>query len=152
MAQLSPAAVRHYHRERYCAPIRVMSAAEALDLRGKLKAVAASGRLPICRIGLAVGYLPTYVRQTAGMTDGAMLVRGCDRVGVLAEQRPLADLSGAAIAHHGQVAGTSSRILMHGTDRTLGDMASWAFAEGSKGGSKSRCAMPAARVARTAIQ
>ena len=149
MAQLSPAAVRHYHRDGYCAPIRVMSAGEALDLRGKREAIEASGRLPI-RIGLAVGYLPSCVRLTAGMTDSAMLVRGCDRFGRLAEQRPLADLSGAAIAHHGQVTGASLRILVRGTDRATGDMASRAFAQASNGASKSRCAMPAPRTARTA--
>jgi hypothetical protein len=70
------------------------------------------------RIGLAVRYIPTHVRQTAGMIDSAMLVRGCGRFGhIEAEQRPLADLSDAAIAHHAQATGASSRILMRGTER-----------------------------------
>jgi hypothetical protein len=72
------------------------------------------------RIGLAIRYIPTCVRQTAGMTDSATLVRGSDRFGHFrAEQRPVADLSDAAIAHHAQVTGASSRILMRGADRTL---------------------------------
>jgi non-haem Fe2+, alpha-ketoglutarate-dependent halogenase len=71
------------------------------------------------RIGLAVRYIPTRVRQTAGMVDSAMLVRGHDRFRHFGnEQRPLADLSDAAIAHHAQVTDASSRILMRGTDRT----------------------------------
>jgi hypothetical protein len=150
MAQLSPAAVRPYQM-RYCAPNRVMSSAEALDLRGKLEVVEALGRFPTRRIGLAVRSIPTCVRQTAGMTDSAMLVRRCDRFGHFrAEQRPLADPSDAAMAHHVLVTGASSRTLMRGTDRTLGGMAGRSFAEGSKGASKSRCAMPASRAARTA--
>src|SRR5262245_60242921 len=75
---------------------------------------------PKRRIGLAVRYIPTYVRQTAGMTDSATLVRGSDAFGhFLAEQRPLADLSDAAIAHHAQITGATSRILMRGTGRTM---------------------------------
>ena len=72
------------------------------------------------RIGLAVRYVPAYVRQTAGMVDSAMLVRGHDRFGHFRnEQRPLADLAEAAVAHHAQVTDASARILMRGTDRTL---------------------------------
>jgi ectoine hydroxylase-related dioxygenase (phytanoyl-CoA dioxygenase family) len=72
------------------------------------------------RIGLAVRYIPTYVRQTAGMIDSATLVRGSDAFGhFLAEQRPAADLAHAAIAHHAEVTGASSRILMRGTGRTM---------------------------------
>jgi hypothetical protein len=49
-----------------------------------------------------------------------MLVRGHDRFGHFRnEQRPLADLSVAAIAHHAQVIDASSRILVRGTDRTM---------------------------------
>jgi non-heme Fe2+,alpha-ketoglutarate-dependent halogenase len=60
------------------------------------------------------------VRQTAGMTDSAMLVRGSDAFGHFnAEERPLADLSDAAIAHHAQMTGASARILMRGTGRAM---------------------------------
>ena len=72
------------------------------------------------RIGLAVRYIPTCVRQTAGEVDSATLVRGKDAFGHFQpEQRPLADLSEAALAHHAQVTGESSRILMRGTGKTM---------------------------------
>ena len=75
---------------------------------------------PRRRIGLAVRYIPTCVRQTAGEVDSATLVRGSDAFGHFKpEQRPLADLSEAALAHHAQVTGDSSRILMRGTGRTM---------------------------------
>ena len=46
------------------------------------------------RIGFAIWYIPTYVRQVAGSADSATLVRGADRHGNFAhEQRPDADLS-----------------------------------------------------------
>jgi ectoine hydroxylase-related dioxygenase (phytanoyl-CoA dioxygenase family) len=75
---------------------------------------------PKRRIGLAVRYIPTSVRQTAGEADSATLVRGTDAFGHFRpEQRPVADLSEAAIAHHAQVTGASARILMRGTGRTM---------------------------------
>jgi hypothetical protein len=73
---------------------------------------------PHRRIGLAVRYIPTHVRQTAGMVDSAMLVRGLDSFGYFhPEERPSADLSPAAIAHHAEVTNAASRILMRGTQR-----------------------------------
>ena len=72
------------------------------------------------RIGLAIRYIPTHVRQTAGATDSAMLVRGHDAFGnFLPDQRPLADLSDAAIAHHAHMIGASTRILMRGTAKAM---------------------------------
>src|SRR5262245_14293346 len=72
---------------------------------------------PHRRIGLAVRSIPTPLRQTAGMVDSAMLVRGVDSFGYFhPEQRPGADLSAAAIAHHAEVTSAASRILMRGTD------------------------------------
>jgi ectoine hydroxylase-related dioxygenase (phytanoyl-CoA dioxygenase family) len=72
------------------------------------------------RIGLAVRYIPTRVRQVAGEVDSATLVRGKDAFGHFRpEQRPLADLSEAALAHHAQVTGDSMRILMRGAGRTM---------------------------------
>jgi non-haem Fe2+, alpha-ketoglutarate-dependent halogenase len=68
------------------------------------------------RIGLAIRYLPPRVRQTAGTVDSAMLVRGVDAFGHFrSEQRPVCDLSDAAIAHHAQIVGATERILMRGT-------------------------------------
>jgi|SRR5215831_1980676 len=70
------------------------------------------------RIGLAVFYFPTHVRQTAATADSAMLVRGIDAFGHFrAEERPLSDLSDAALAHHTELVGASTRILMRGTAR-----------------------------------
>jgi len=73
---------------------------------------------PHRRIGLAVRYIPTHVRQTAGMVDSALLVRGVDGFGYFhPEERPDADLSPSAIAHHAEVTSAASRILMRGTQR-----------------------------------
>src|SRR5262249_51795929 len=49
------------------------------------------------RIGFAIRYLPTHVRQVVGTHDSATLVRGVDSYGNFEpEERPLADLSEAA--------------------------------------------------------
>ena len=56
------------------------------------------------RIGFAIRYLPTYVRQVAGSHDWATLVRGVDRYGNFElEQRPDADMSESAQAYHAAV-------------------------------------------------
>ena len=55
---------------------------------------------PDRRIGLAVRYIPTYVRQVK-IDDSATLVRGRDRHGNFEhEPRPTADLDAAALAAH----------------------------------------------------
>ncbi len=52
------------------------------------------------RIGLAIRYIPTYVRQTK-VRDAAMLVRGVDEYHHFDyEPRPVADLDAAALAAH----------------------------------------------------
>jgi non-heme Fe2+,alpha-ketoglutarate-dependent halogenase len=72
------------------------------------------------RIGFAIRYIPTYVRQVAGSHDTATLVRGEDRFhNFEPEQRPDADLSPAAIAHHAAITGAHAQILMRGTDREM---------------------------------
>ncbi len=71
------------------------------------------------RIGFAVRYLPTHVRQIVGAHDSATLVRGVDAYGNFQpEQRPLADLSEAAVAFHAKVTGDHQQILMRDTGRT----------------------------------
>jgi len=71
------------------------------------------------RIGFAIRYLPTHVRQVAGTHDSAMLVRGVDSYGHFApEQRPDADFSPAALAFHAKITGAHQEILMRGTGRT----------------------------------
>jgi non-heme Fe2+,alpha-ketoglutarate-dependent halogenase len=73
------------------------------------------------RIGFAIRYLPTYVRQVAGSHDWATLVRGVDWHGNFElEQRPEADMSEAAQAYHAAVVGGHSKILMRGTGRPMG--------------------------------
>ena len=72
------------------------------------------------RIGFAIRYIPTYVRQVAGSHDSATLVRGVDRFGhFTAEQRPDADMSESAVAHHEDVTGAHARILMRETGKEM---------------------------------
>lgn len=56
---------------------------------------------PDRRIGVAFRYLPTYVKQTAGVRESAMLVRGQDDYGHFdLEPRPQADFDDAGRAAH----------------------------------------------------
>ena len=72
------------------------------------------------RIGFAIRYIPTYVRQVAGSHDTATLVRGVDRYHHFDEERrPDADLSPGAVAYHAQITGAFSQLLMRGTDREM---------------------------------
>jgi len=68
------------------------------------------------RIGFAIRYIPTYVRQLAGGADGAMLVRGVDDFHYYVPERPpTADLSADARAHHAESVARSASILYRGT-------------------------------------
>jgi len=72
------------------------------------------------RIGFAIRYIPTYVRQVAGSHDSATLVRGTDRHGNFElEPRPERDMAPEAVAYHTAVTGAHAQILMRGTDRTM---------------------------------
>jgi len=72
------------------------------------------------RIGFAIRYLPTYVRQVAGTHDWATLVRGVDHYGNFElEPRPDADMSESAQAYHAAVVGGHSKILMRETGRPM---------------------------------
>jgi ectoine hydroxylase-related dioxygenase (phytanoyl-CoA dioxygenase family) len=56
------------------------------------------------RIGLAMRFIPPHVRQIAGATDWATLVRGVDRHGNFKlTTPPRSDLHPDAVAHHAQV-------------------------------------------------
>jgi non-haem Fe2+, alpha-ketoglutarate-dependent halogenase len=72
------------------------------------------------RIGFAIRYIPTHVRQVAGSHDSATLVRGVDRFHNFAEeQRPLADMSSEAQAYHAAITGAHAQILMRDTGRDM---------------------------------
>jgi non-heme Fe2+,alpha-ketoglutarate-dependent halogenase len=72
------------------------------------------------RIGFAIRYIPTYVRQVAGSHDTATLVRGVDRYeNFEPEQVPDADCSPAALAYHEAVTGAHAQILMRDTGREM---------------------------------
>ena len=68
------------------------------------------------RIGLAVRYVPTYVRQVK-LRDSAMLVRGEDRHGNFdLEPDPVADLDAAARAAHADAMDRMIGAVYSGTD------------------------------------
>ena len=74
------------------------------------------------RIGIAVRYIPTYVRQLTNARDSAMLVRGRDRYGNFDfEPRPTTDCSPKALALHAKISARSEQILFRGAapDRTF---------------------------------
>src|SRR3954447_6203262 len=68
------------------------------------------------RIGFAIRYIPTRLRQLEG-EDSATLVRGVDRFGNFAlEPRPRTDMDPDLVALHKQIAERNARILYRGTD------------------------------------
>jgi non-heme Fe2+,alpha-ketoglutarate-dependent halogenase len=72
------------------------------------------------RIGFAIRYIPTTVRQVAGSHDHATLVRGVDTYGHFEpEQRPDADMSESAVAYHAAVTGAHAAILMRDTGKAM---------------------------------
>ena len=69
------------------------------------------------RIGLAIRYIPTYVRQTK-VRDSAMLVRGTDKYHHFDDEpRPRADLDEAAFAAHADAVARQVKALYQGTDK-----------------------------------
>jgi non-heme Fe2+,alpha-ketoglutarate-dependent halogenase len=72
------------------------------------------------RIGFAIRYIPTRVRQVAGSHDHATLVRGVDTYGHFEpEERPEADMSERAVAYHAAVTGAHAAILMRETGKEM---------------------------------
>ena len=70
------------------------------------------------RIGLAIRYIPTHVRQTK-VRDAAMLVRGIDKHRHFDyEPRPRADLDEAALAAHADSVARQVKALYSGTQKT----------------------------------
>jgi len=69
------------------------------------------------RIGFAIRYIPTYVKQLK-VRDSATLVRGVDRHGHFDhEARPRHDLDEAALATHADAIGRQVKALYQGTDK-----------------------------------
>ena len=70
------------------------------------------------RIGLAIRYIPTYVRQTK-VRDAAMLVRGTDQYHNFDyEPRPRGDLDEGALAAHADSVSRQVKALYQGTEKT----------------------------------
>ena len=70
------------------------------------------------RIGFAIRYVPTYLKQTAGPRDSAMLVRGVDNHHHFdMEARPQSDMHPDAVALHKHVTEEAAKILYRGTDK-----------------------------------
>ena len=69
------------------------------------------------RIGLAIRYIPTYVRQTK-VRDSAMLVRGTDKFHHFdTEPRPQQDLDEKALAAHADSVARQVKALYAGTEK-----------------------------------
>ena len=67
------------------------------------------------RIGYAIRYLPTRIRQLSGIPDTATLVRGRDEFGNFEhEPRPAADFHPDALAFHGKIYEAQMNILYAG--------------------------------------
>ncbi len=70
------------------------------------------------RMGLAIRYIAPHVRQTTGVPDSAMLVRGKDRYGHFEmETPPLADMHPDAVALHTRITETRQGFIYRGTDK-----------------------------------
>ena len=68
------------------------------------------------RIGFAIRYVPTYVRQAVGAADSATLVRGVDtHRNFEHEPRPAADCDAEALARHAAIVGRQVQVLYRGT-------------------------------------
>jgi non-heme Fe2+,alpha-ketoglutarate-dependent halogenase len=68
------------------------------------------------RIGYAIRYIPTHVRQISDGRDSATLVRGVDEHHYFdAEDAPAADLDEAAVAQHTAIMKRQGEILYRGT-------------------------------------
>jgi hypothetical protein len=72
------------------------------------------------RIGFAIRYIPTHVRQVAGAKDSAMLVRGVDAFGNFElEPRPKGDFEPSQIAVQAAIEARRSAVLYRGTDKGM---------------------------------
>jgi Phytanoyl-CoA dioxygenase (PhyH) len=71
------------------------------------------------RIGLAIRYIPTHLRQAVGARDWATLVRGKDEYhNFLPAHVPKRDLEPEALAFHREVSEEQVRVLYRGTGKS----------------------------------
>jgi hypothetical protein len=74
------------------------------------------------RIGFAIRYLPTYVKQLTGVRDSASLVRGVDEFGHFdQEPAPRSDFDADALAFHERMLAANDQILYRDTGKNQGD-------------------------------
>ena len=67
------------------------------------------------RIGFAIRYIPTRIRQTASDLDSATLVRGTDKYHHFElEPRPASDFAPEAVAYHAEVRRRQAELLLRG--------------------------------------
>jgi non-heme Fe2+,alpha-ketoglutarate-dependent halogenase len=67
------------------------------------------------RIGFAIRYIPTRIRQTASNLDSATLVRGTDEYHHFElEPRPAGDFAPEAVAYHAEVKRRQTELLLRG--------------------------------------
>jgi hypothetical protein len=67
------------------------------------------------RIGYAIRYVPTYVRQIAGVPDTATLVRGHDAYGHFTlEPSPRCEFDPEAVEFHSRMVESNTEILYAG--------------------------------------
>lgn len=72
-------------------------------------------RAALPRIGFAIRYMPTHVRQRSPIRDSALLVRGHDAYNHFdSEHSPRADMDAAAVACHADATDRQLRILYAG--------------------------------------
>jgi ectoine hydroxylase-related dioxygenase (phytanoyl-CoA dioxygenase family) len=70
------------------------------------------------RIGYAIRYIPTWIRQIVGERDSATLVAGRDDYGHFdLEPRPAYDLAPEAVAAHAEICRRNAQVLYRGTDK-----------------------------------
>jgi len=70
------------------------------------------------RIGYAVRYIPTHVRQLNAVRDSAMLVRGVDTYNYFdVDPSPKSEFDPAAVAYHTDLVDRQTRILYAGAEK-----------------------------------
>lgn len=71
------------------------------------------------RIGFAIRYIPTHIRQVVGARDYATLVRGVDTYGHFdLEPRPARDWDPVLVALHREISDRQAKVLFRGTHKT----------------------------------